>query len=39
MFKEYFILLLLGHVLGDFYFQTKKMSDNKKKKFGWVILR
>ncbi|HKM21105.1 MAG TPA: DUF3307 domain-containing protein [Lachnospiraceae bacterium] len=38
MFKEYFILLLLGHVLGDFYFQTKKMSDNKKQKFGWVIL-
>lgn len=25
------ILLLLGHVIGDFYMQSRKMSDNKEK--------
>lgn len=32
------ILLLLGHVIGDFYMQSRKMSDNKEKKFKWVML-
>lgn len=38
MFKNFMLLLLLGHVLGDFYMQSRKMSDNKEKKFNWVIL-
>lgn len=31
MFKEFFFLLLLGHIIGDFYFQTHRMSENKSK--------
>ena len=38
MFKEYFLLFLLGHVLGDFYTQTSEMAEKKKKKLSWVIL-
>ena len=38
MFKEFFLLFLLGHVLGDFYFQTKKMADKKEKSFKWVFI-
>jgi len=37
-FKEYFILLLLCHVVGDFYIQTKKMSENKDKNIKWVLI-
>lgn len=29
MFKEYFILLLLAHIIGDFYFQSEKMAKKK----------
>lgn len=29
MFKKYFILLLLAHVIGDFYIQNGSMSDRK----------
>jgi len=38
MFKEYFILLLLGHFLGDFYIQTKKMAEKKEKSLRWVLI-
>ncbi len=38
MFREYFILLLLGHVLGDFYIQTGKMADKKIKSLKWVLI-
>ena len=38
MFKEYFILLLLGHVLGDFYIQTANMSEKKEKSLHWVLI-
>lgn len=38
MFREYFILLLLGHVIGDFYVQTKKIAEKKEKKIKWVLL-
>lgn len=38
MFKYYFTLLFLGHVLGDFYFQTESMAGNKKKKQSWIWL-
>ncbi len=38
MFREYFILLLLGHVLGDFYIQTEKMAERKEKSIKWLLL-
>ncbi len=34
MFKEYFLILLCGHLLGDFYFQSQNLVDNKSIK-GW----
>lgn len=33
MFKEVFIIGLLGHVIGDYYLQTENMSTNKKMMF------
>lgn len=38
MFREYFMLLLLGHVLGDFYLQTKGMAEKKEKSIKWVLI-
>src|SRR5665647_337056 len=38
MFKEYFVLLLLAHVIGDFYFQTGNMSRKKDSSMKWVIM-
>lgn len=31
-------LLMIGHLLGDFYFQTNKLADNKKKSFAYTVL-
>lgn len=36
MFKEFFIILLLGHILGDFYIQTSEMSQKKENSLKWV---
>lgn len=38
MFREYFILLLLGHILGDFYIQTNKIAGKKEKDIKWVVI-
>ena len=38
MFKEYFILLLLIHIIGDFYFQTNRIAKKKVTSIGWVIV-
>jgi len=38
MLREYIVLFLLGHVLGDFYFQTDQMAEKKEKSFKWVLL-
>ena len=38
MFREFFLLLLLGHVLGDFYTQTGKIAEKKKNDFRWVLI-
>jgi len=38
MYKEYFILLLLAHVIGDFYMQTGSMSKKKDSSMRWVIV-
>ncbi len=33
-----FIVILLAHTLGDFYFQTEKMAERKKVEYGYVLL-
>ncbi|WP_160688198.1 DUF3307 domain-containing protein [Clostridium sp. C2-6-12] len=38
MFKEYFVLLLLGHIIGDFYFQSEKILKKKETKVKWILL-
>ena len=30
-------MLLLGHVIGDFYMQTAKIAEKKEKSFWWVL--
>lgn len=37
MLKNYFVLLLLAHIIGDFYFQSEYMAENKKKSLAWVL--
>ena len=37
IFREFFMLLLLSHVIGDFYFQTETMADKKTKSLKWVF--
>lgn len=38
MFREIFLLLLLGHVLGDFYTQTSKIAEKKKDECRGVLI-
>lgn len=38
MLIEFFMLFLLGHVLGDFYVQTVSMSKKKEKSLKWVFI-
>lgn len=38
MFQSYFLILLLAHIIGDFYFQNSKMATNKFKKTISLIL-
>lgn len=37
MFKKYFLILLLEHILGDYYFQTDKIAKDKSSKFSGVL--
>ena len=37
MVIRYLLLLALGHVLGDFYFQSEKMAQEKDKKYKGVV--
>lgn len=37
MIKSIFTVLLCVHLLGDFYFQTQKMADNKQGQFSWTV--
>lgn len=32
------ILLLLGHIVGDFYVQTSNMAQKKAKQVSWVLI-
>lgn len=38
MYNNFLLILLIGHVLGDFYTQTSKIAEQKKKDFYWVLL-
>jgi hypothetical protein len=38
MLREFLVLFLLGHVLGDFYFQTDSMAAKKEKNVKWVLI-
>ena len=38
MFKDYFILLLLAHIIGDFYAQTDIIAQRKQRSVRWVFL-
>jgi hypothetical protein len=38
MLKEYFMLLLLAHILGDFYVQTDFMARKKCSRFKWILI-
>lgn len=38
MFKEYLILLLLAHILGDFYVQTSGIAKKKEISIKWVLI-
>ena len=38
MFKQFLMILLLGHILGDFYIQTNKMAERKENRIKWVLL-
>ncbi len=31
-------LIILGHIIGDFYFQTDKIAENKKTSMKYMIL-
>ena len=30
-------LLMIGHLLGDFYFQTNKLAEKKKTSFAYTV--
>lgn len=38
MIRYNLIVLLITHVLCDFYFQSQKMAENKQKKLCWVLI-
>lgn len=38
MFERYLVVMLLGHVIADFYTQSEAVAEKKKKEFG-VVLR
>ena len=35
--KKYILYLVIGHILGDFYFQNERMVENKSKDYLWVL--
>ncbi|HWT26398.1 MAG TPA: DUF3307 domain-containing protein [Mobilitalea sp.] len=38
MFREIFLVLLLSHIIGDFYLQTEKLAKKKEKNFTYLCL-
>lgn len=37
MFKEIFLLILLGHIIGEFYIINEKAIEKRKQKFRWLL--
>ncbi len=37
MFKLYFLVFLLAHLVGDFYLQNETMAENKSKSWSWLF--
>lgn len=35
---KYIVFMCIAHILGDFYFQTENMANNKAKWYKWVLL-
>lgn len=38
MYKEYLLVLVCGHIIGDFYLQSEKIAKKKENKYSWVLL-
>ena len=38
MYKIVFILFILGHLIGDFFFQSEKLAEKKEQKSVWFLL-
>ncbi|MDD3751458.1 MAG: DUF3307 domain-containing protein, partial [Tissierellia bacterium] len=38
MFKEYLVLLLLAHIIADFYIQREKMAKRKENSLKWLLI-
>ncbi len=38
MFKEYLLILLFAHIVGDFYLQTECMARKKGNKYIWILV-
>ena len=37
-YKEVLVLLMVIHIIGDFYFQNENITSNKEKNLKWVVL-
>ena len=35
---KYLLILLIAHVLGDFYFQTEKMTKSKEEQYTGILI-
>jgi len=38
MFRSFFLILIIAHVLGDFYFQSNKLAEKKQKDHRFVLM-
>ena len=36
--EKYLIILLIAHILGDFYFQTEKLAKLKEERYTGVLI-
>ena len=38
MFRSFFLVLIIAHVFGDFYFQSNKLTEKKQKSYTFVLV-
>jgi len=38
MFRSFFLVLIIAHVFGDFYFQSNKLTEKKQKSYRFVLV-